>query len=152
MNIVFGRMNKQKFVARLPFGPTCKIAASNNWSFVVNPDSPQKESLLLQGLALFNARDFFHAHEFWEDLWRETAAPDKQVLQGLIQIAVAMHHYSTANFDGARSVMERALRNLEAAEDPFHGLDMTRLRQDLRRAIEQLNAGAEVTHFEIARR
>jgi predicted metal-dependent hydrolase len=54
-----------------------------------------------EGIELFNAGEFFDAHEALEDVWREAGGAEKPFLQGLIQIAVALHHYSTANFAGA---------------------------------------------------
>jgi predicted metal-dependent hydrolase len=52
------------------------------------------KTALARGVELFNAREFFHAHEVWEDWWRATTRPGKQTIQGMIQIAVAMHHHS----------------------------------------------------------
>ena len=85
------------------------------------------------GLALLNAGSFFEAHEALEDVWRESTpgTPLRRHLQGLVQVAVAFHHQSRANLVGARSVLERAVRNLNGAEDSFPDLDLDRLRADL---------------------
>ena len=107
------------------------------------------QTALDEGIALFNGHDFFHAHEVWEEWWRSTTRPEKRCIQGMIQVAVAMHHFSQGNRDGARSVMERAQRNLEKAADSFHGVDLSQLRDDLQRAIGQLSSNEEVTFFEI---
>ena len=104
-----------------------------------------------EGLALFNEGNFFHAHEVWEDLWRNTTHPEKQIIQGMIQIAVAMYHHSTGNREGAESVMERALRNLEGADVWFRGINMAQLREDVARAAGELKSNREVTLFQIAR-
>jgi hypothetical protein len=48
-----------------------------------------------------------------------------------VQLAVAFHHQSTGNRIGARSVLERALRNLDGAEESFPALDWRRLRMSL---------------------
>jgi predicted metal-dependent hydrolase len=104
-----------------------------------------------QGIALFNARDFFQAHEVWEDVWRVTSLPEKKKLQGMIQIAVAMHHYSTGNREGAESVMARALRNLEGAEPAFRGVDMVRLNAELARVLRELRSSGSVAPFQLER-
>ena len=90
-----------------------------------------------EGLVLFNCARFFDAHEVLEDAWRATArdgaenqAPRRH-LQGLIQLAVAFHHESTGNHIGARSLMERALLNLNGADSSFPELDLGRLRTEL---------------------
>jgi len=104
---------------------------------------------LKQGIALFNDGDYFHAHEVWEDWWRATTRPEKQTIQGMIQVAVAMHHASTGNITGATSVMGRALRNLEGADGQWRGISITGLRADLRHTLIQLKANEPITHFQI---
>ena len=66
----------------------------------------------LHGIALLNEASFFDAHEALEDVWRSAPPENKKFLQGLIQVAVAFHHYSTGNRVGMRSVLERAIKNL----------------------------------------
>jgi predicted metal-dependent hydrolase len=88
---------------------------------------------LQNGLALFNAGRFFDAHEILEDAWREVPrhSPLRRHLQGLVQLAVAFHHESTGNHVGARSVLERAMRNLNGADSSFPDFDLDRLRAEL---------------------
>ena len=88
---------------------------------------------LAYGLALLNEGSFFEAHEALEDAWRESprGTPLRRHLQGLVQVAVAFHHQSRENLAGARSVLDRAVRNLNGAEDSFPDLDLDRLRADL---------------------
>jgi predicted metal-dependent hydrolase len=92
------------------------------------------EKPLAKGLALFNSAHFFDAHEALEDVWREAPRHShlRRHLQGLVQLAVAFHHQSTGNLVGARSVLERALRNVEGAEESFPEIDWERLRTSLR--------------------
>ena len=87
-----------------------------------------------RGLALFNSAHFFDAHDALEDVWREAPLHShrRRHLQGLVQLAVAFHHQSTGNLVGARSVLERALRNIEGAEESFPEVDWERLRTNLR--------------------
>jgi predicted metal-dependent hydrolase len=112
----------------------------------------QNDEALDRGLSLFNEREFFEAHEVWEDCWRAADMAEKLTIQGMIQVTVAMHHYVSGNLDGARSVMERALRNLEGAGDEFRRVNLSRLREDLRRTTQQLRNGMPVTYFQIVRR
>lgn len=88
---------------------------------------------LARGLDLFNLSHFYDAHEALEDAWRESprGMPLRRHLQGLVQLAVAFHHESRANLVGARSVLDRALRNLNGAEESFPFLDLARLHADL---------------------
>jgi len=87
-----------------------------------------------RGLTLFNSGHFFDAHEALEDVWREAPRHShlRRHLQGLVQLAVAFHHQSTGNRVGARSVLERALRNIEDAEESLPEVDWKRLRTSLK--------------------
>jgi uncharacterized protein len=84
-----------------------------------------------RGVELINAGEFYEAHEVLEDAWRESTASVKLFRQALVQIAVAMHHYSTGNLNGSRSVLARAIRNITPFEQGFEGLDLDDLRQQL---------------------
>src|SRR5438874_12872865 len=69
-----------------------------------------------EGIKLFNSGEFFEAHEVLEDVWCAAPAAEKRFLQGLIQVAVALHHHSKENRVGARSLLARARCNLSALE------------------------------------
>ncbi len=101
---------------------------------------------LQHGVALFNGTRFFDAHEALEDVWREAPlhSPLRLHLQGLVQLAVAFHHWSTGNYVGARSVLRRGLRNLEGAEGSFPELDLAKLRSSLELWREYLDASDNV--------
>ncbi len=95
-----------------------------------------------RGIELFNRREFFDAHEQLEDAWRAEPGPARLFLQGLTQAAVALHHYSTGNHDGAASVLARALRNLSQYPERYAGIELERLRRDLTSFHSQLVEGA----------
>src|ERR1700690_1075699 len=108
-----------------------------------------------KGLSLFNRACFFDAHEVLEEVWNSVPrdGPLRRHLQGMVQLAVAFHHQSTGNHVGARSVLERALRNLSGAERSLPGVDLERRRADLapgRRYLE--NQQADVDSGEDAER
>lgn len=85
------------------------------------------------GIELFNHAHFYDAHEVLEDVWRPAprGSPRRKHLQGLVQLAVAFHHESRENFIGARSVLDRGLRNLAGAEESFPQFDFAGLRAQL---------------------
>jgi len=90
-------------------------------------------SKLEHGIELFNSGRYFDAHEVLEDVWRDSHGADKRTLQGLVQLAVALHHHSTGNLTGARSVMARAAAKLDDAPDALLGLSLPPLRAAIRR-------------------
>ncbi len=95
------------------------------------------------GIRHFNAREFYDAHEVWEDVWRESDGMEKRFLQGLIQAAVALHHHSTGNVVGACSLMERARGNLAECPEEFAGIRVGALRVALGEWRAALVGGAE---------
>jgi predicted metal-dependent hydrolase len=105
--------------------------------------SPAKGEGFREGIDLFNCSQFFDAHEVLENVWRllPRAHAMRRHMQGMVQLAVAFHHESTGNPVGARSVLERARRNLSGADISFPQLDLDRLRADLVNWSEHL-AGA----------
>jgi len=93
----------------------------------------------IRGISLFNNAKFFDAHEALEDVWRAAPPENKKFLQGLVQVAVAFHHYSTGNRVGMRSVLERAIRNLREPSGSFGQIQLTALLQSLSQWREALD-------------
>jgi hypothetical protein len=94
---------------------------------------------LREGIDLFNRDRRFEAHEVWEDLWRATDTEARRFYQGLVQVAVGLHHLARGNRRGGTSVLRRGLANLEPYPDEYAGIDKLRLERDLGRLL----AGAE---------
>ncbi len=99
---------------------------------------------LIRGIALFNAAEFFEAHEVLEDVWRAAPEPEKKFLQGLIQVAVGLHHHSRGNIVGCRSLLARAGRNLSRYPAHYGGLDIGTLLAKLTEWHEALEQGRTV--------
>ena len=99
-----------------------------------------------RGIELFNAGDFFAAHEELEDVWREMKGDERRRMQGLIQVAVAFHHHSTGNLAGARSLLQRAARNLAGAGE-LHGIALEPLRESLRQWQAALAEGRTAPEY-----
>ena len=93
------------------------------------------------GIQLFNSRAFFDAHEVWEDVWRGAEGLEKKFLQGLIQVAVAFHHYSMGNLAGARSLLERSSKNLAGYPECYAGIRVTALLESLAKWRTALSTG-----------
>ena len=95
-----------------------------------------------RGMELFNRGEFFDAHEVLEDVWRASPPPEKKFLQGLIQVAVGLHHHSRGNLAGARSLLARAHRNLSAYPARHGGIDLAGLRAQVEQWVEALEHGS----------
>jgi predicted metal-dependent hydrolase len=89
----------------------------------------------LRGIALFNEREYFDAHEVWEDLWHDTAGPERRFYQALIQVAVAVYHASNGNTRGAVRLYHSAQRYMQAFGPRYNGLDIGAFWDALRVAM-----------------
>ncbi len=85
----------------------------------------------LAGIVLFNRGDFFEAHEVWEDLWQDSARPEKRFYQGLIQAAVALCHYANGNLRGAAKLYASSRAYMEPLALSYLGMDTHAFWRDM---------------------
>ncbi len=90
---------------------------------------------------LFNQREYFACHDVLEELWSETFGLERDGLQGLLHVAVSLHHLSEGNPAGARKMYASSLRYLANSGSGFRGVDLDLLRSDLRVCFEPLRLG-----------
>lgn len=90
-------------------------------------DETEYHPYYLQGIEYFNACDFFEAHEVWEALWTDYQGHSRKFYQGLIQVAVALHHYGNGNIRGARKLYGSSRNYLEPYRPKHIGLDLDKL-------------------------
>ena len=90
-----------------------------------------RHPLLAEGIRLFNAEEFFEAHEVIEDLWQEFRGAERDLLKGVIQAAVALEHHRRGNHRGFRSVVSTASGYLRVHSPDGGGLDVAGLVRDL---------------------
>lgn len=93
------------------------------------------EQLFLEGIRLFNAGAFWHAHEQWEACWRQAAEPDATLYQGLIQAAAALVHWQKGNPRGLQRNWAKARPKLVALAPTLRGLDLCALITDMDRFV-----------------
>lgn len=85
----------------------------------------ERRRLLRDGIDQLHRGDFFAAHETWEEVWRSTTPEPKTLLQGLIQVAAALHQIrDLQRREGPRRTLAKARRNLEPYAPSALGLDI----------------------------
>jgi uncharacterized protein len=92
----------------------------------------------LAGILFFNEQDFFEAHEVWEDLWSESHGDERRFVQGLIQAAVGLFHFSGGNLGGAVKLYRSSYDYMKTCGSPFLGLDVTAFWLQMGRCFEPL--------------
>lgn len=70
---------------------------------------------------LFNARDFFEAHEVLEDLWVFEVGAARNYYKGLIMAAVSLEHWRRGNCNGARKLWRDGRKYLAAYPGEYEG-------------------------------
>jgi predicted metal-dependent hydrolase len=103
--------------------------------------SAEKDEKFQRGLAHFNAREFFEAHEVWEEIWLVEAEPERTFLQGIIQIAAAFHHYCHENPAGAESLLAAGIVKLSRFPEAHRGLSIGDLRSVAKLWARRLGEG-----------
>ena len=96
---------------------------------------------LLQGIREFNRREWFECHETVEDLWIGSEGEVRDFYQGIIQIAVALHHWRNGNFGGAVSLLKGGAGYLGHVAGACQWVDVAGLVADaerMRTTLEEL--------------
>jgi predicted metal-dependent hydrolase len=109
------------------------------------------QGALAEGLRLYQAGEFFAAHEAWESIWLGAQEPEKMFLQGLIQVTAAFHHLQRKNPQGTARLLLAALGRLERYPSNFGSISVPLLCSDIREWLQALEAGAPMPPFGCAR-
>ena len=127
------------------FRPSCSASRRLHGSTPQRPwSAPEARSAWFEkGLSAYAAGEHFDAHEFWEEIWRDAPqGPHREFLQGLIQVAAAMHKAMAQQKPAPASrLLARALLRLRDAPPHHMGLQVDRLRSEAERARTILAAG-----------
>jgi len=105
-----------------------------------------------EGLRLFNAGEYFEAHEALEAAWLEEQGKVRELYRGILQIAVVYLHVTRGNYNGAVKVYGRSQKWIKDWPDVCRGIDVGTLRQDAEVVIQEVRRlGAEkINEFDIA--
>jgi predicted metal-dependent hydrolase len=87
---------------------------------------------LAEGITLFNAGQWYEAHEAWERAWHREAGDRRELLQGLIQVAAGCLKHQAGRAEGACTLFTRALGRLERLPACFEGVDVGALAAQVR--------------------
>jgi hypothetical protein len=88
---------------------------------------PPDESLV-EAQRLLDVGRPFHAHEVLEGTWKAAPAAERDLWQGLAQLAVGVTHRARGNATGASTLLQRGAARIEPyAGAPPYGIDVTGL-------------------------
>lgn len=103
-----------------------------------------------EGIRLFNAGEYFEAHEALENAWNAEPGKVRDLYRGILQIAVVYLHITRGNYDGAVKVYVRSQRWLKDWSDICRGIRVEELRQNAAAVINEVERlGKEnIRHFD----
>jgi hypothetical protein len=120
-------------------GKRCRAARSLS---LASPSRVSAADAFAAGGRLFDAGRYWDAHEAWEDRWRVAKDEEKRALQGLIQIAAALHKLHVMNApEPALRLFTRGLTKLDGSPQAFD-LDLRDFRARVEAYRAQLETGA----------
>lgn len=107
-----------------------------------------KEKLFIDGINYFNDKNFYDAHEIWEELWNEYKLKDAIFIQGLIQISVAYFHITNSNLRGSRSLFKKSLPKLKKFPSNHRSLNLFEIINYVEESEKKVNCIDNVNQFD----
>jgi len=93
------------------------------------------EELFNEARDYFNSERYWECHEVLEEVWRVADGKEKSNLQGAILVCAAFVHHQKGQDDVARSIIKRALRQLDFEAPSYHGVDVASLKRHSERVV-----------------
>jgi predicted metal-dependent hydrolase len=103
-----------------------------------NPCNAPLHPQAAEGLRLFNAGEYFEAHEALETAWNAAKGEVRNLYQGILQVAVTYLHITRGNYDGAIKVYARSQRHLKDLADICQGIQVEKLRRDAAAVMQEV--------------
>ena len=95
---------------------------------------------LLRGIAEFNGGAWFDCHETLEDLWIGEPGLVRDLYQGILQVAVGLHHWRDGNYLGALLLFRKAVQLLRHVAPVCQQVEAAILIRDVERFRARLEA------------
>lgn len=104
-----------------------------------------KDQGVIDGIFYFNNERFWECHEAFEGVWNQCYGREKELVQGIILVAVAFAHEQENEESIGIGMLSRALDKLGASPSMYHSIDVDRIRKN---ALEMQHEN-KLTRFEI---
>ena len=105
----------------------------------------EKDTGIKDGIFYFNNERFWECHEAFEGVWKECYGREKDLVQGIILLAVAFAHAQKNDFLIGLGMLGRALEKLGTSPSIYHNIDVDRIRKK----IVDMQEAKTLTIFEI---
>lgn len=92
----------------------------------------------IKGMQLFNAGEYWLAHEELEAAWKEEKGNVGELYRAILQTAVVYLHVTRGNYNGAVKVYGRVQKWIRPWPEVCRGIEIGQLRQDLEAVITEV--------------
>ncbi|MCG8324292.1 MAG: DUF309 domain-containing protein, partial [Thiotrichales bacterium] len=120
------------------------IGILDNARHVIEEDIA-KDNGIKDGIFYFNNERFWECHEAFEGVWNQCYGREKELVQGIILVAVAFAHEQENEESIGVNMLTRALEKLGTSPSEYHSIDVDRIRT---KSVEMQQAN-KLTRFEI---
>lgn len=96
--------------------------------------------LAVEGVAKFNAGEYYPQHDLFEEQWVDTDGPVRDLYRAILQVGVAYYQIERGNHRGALKMLLRSVQWLAVLPDVCQGVDVRQLREDSYRVRAALEA------------
>ena len=91
----------------------------------------EKEIGIQDGINYFNNERFWECHEAFEGVWKQCYGREKELVQGIILLAVAFAHSQKNDYLIGIGMLSRALEKLGNSPAMYHDIDVNRIRKKI---------------------
>lgn len=125
-------------------GKLCPIGVLDNTRHIVE-EKIEKEEGIKDGIFYFNNERFWESHESLEGVWKKCYGKEKELVQGIILLAVAFAHRQKNENSIGVGMLERALEKLGDSPAVYGDINVDRIRNK----IKEMQKIKDLTIFEI---
>jgi len=108
-------------------------------------ENMEKEIGISDGISYFNNERFWESHEAFEGVWKKCYGREKELVQGIILLAVAFAHSQKNDYLIGIGMLGRALEKLGSSPTVYHNIDVDRIRSK----IIEMQKSNDLVMFEI---
>ena len=102
------------------------------------------EDNFFNALNLFNDQKWYEAHDAFEDIWNTLDGDERQIIQGILQVAVSQFHLSKGNLNGATILLGEGIGRIKPRTNINLGIDLETFCKNLESLLMKLQYKREL--------
>ena len=102
------------------------------------------EDDFFNALNLFNDQKWYEAHDAFEDIWNTLDGDERQIIQGILQVAVSQFHLSKGNLNGATILLGEGIGRIKPRTNINLGIDLETFCKNLENLLMKLQYKREL--------